>query len=457
MDFPGPRGAFPTYSYANVLLGRVPPATFRDRIVLIGPTSAAAHDDFPTPYTRGATWSFGACRCPALRSTRSWYPSMPLILRMRKGGRWVLGSGGTGDSVARGVAGTERMVRSCRALGAIQDLDETLDLVLEEAMTVVGAEAGILWFWEEEEQVLRARVVRGPGAQQLKGLTLAAGEGLVGAVMVSGRPELIDDARRDPRWAGRFDATTGFPTRSVLVLPLHGRDGPVGVLQFVNKTDGGPFCGDDLEVGLAFAGPAAVAIENSRLFDDRQRLLVSGLRTLAAALDARDPYTRGHSERVTAYALRLAEFLGLSRGERELLERACLLHDIGKIGIRDAVLLRPGPLDEEAWEQMRRHPVIGAEIVAQMEPRRLTEPVRLAVLHHHERWDGSGYPSGLAGEEIPLLARFIALADSFDAMTSDRPYRPARDRKAALAEIRNCAGRQFDPELAALFVRAMGH
>ena len=352
--------------------------------------------------------------------------------------------------------GQNRMVRSCRALGAIQDLDETLDLVLEEAMAVVGAEAGTLWFWDEEEQVLRARVVRGPAARQLKGRTLAAGEGLAGAVLASNRPELVSDARRDPRWAGRFDAATGFVTRSVLVLPLRGREGPVGVLQFVNKTDGGLFGEEDLETGLAFAGPAAVVIENSRLFDDRRRLLVSGLRTLAAALDARDPYTRGHSERVTACALRLAEALGLPRPERELLERAGLLHDIGKIGIRDAVLLRPGPLDEEAWQQMRRHPVIGAEIVGQMEPRRLAEPVRLAVLHHHERWDGSGYPAGLAGEEIPLLARVIALADACDAMTSDRPYRSALGRDEALAEIRRCAGRQFDPELAAAFVRVMG-
>ncbi|MGQ9533347.1 MAG: HD domain-containing phosphohydrolase [Desulfotomaculales bacterium] len=368
----------------------------------------------------------------------------------------ALESGKRDDPGTRGVPGPERMVRSCRALGAIQDLDETLDLVLEEAMTVVGAEAGTLWFWDDEERVLRARVVRGPVAQKLRGLSLAVGEGLAGTVLASGRPLLVRDARQDPRWAGRFDAATGFVTRSLLVLPLHGRDGPVGVLQFVNKTDGGFFEPADLEVGLAFAGPAAVAIENSRLFDDRRRLLVSGLRTLAAALDARDPYTRGHSERVTAYALRLAEALGLPRGERELLERAGLLHDIGKIGIRDAVLLQPGPLDEEAWEQMRRHPVIGAEIVAQMEPRRLTEPVRLAVLHHHERWDGSGYPAGLAGEEIPLLARVIALADAFDAMTSDRPYRRALGREEALAEIRKNAGRQFDPELAAAFVRVMG-
>ncbi len=177
------------------------------------------------------------------------------------------------------------------------------------------------------------------------------------------------------------------------------------------------------------------------------------LLALARALEAKDYETEGHSERVTAYALRLGRALGLRREALEDLRRGALLHDLGKIGIPDAVLRKPGPLTEEEQALMRAHPLIGDRI---LEGLPALQGARGVVRHHHERFDGRGYPEGLQGKEIPLLARIFAVVDAYDAMTSYRPCRRALDPEEALAEIAREAGRQFDPRVVAAFLRTFG-
>lgn len=174
------------------------------------------------------------------------------------------------------------------------------------------------------------------------------------------------------------------------------------------------------------------------------QVLLTVVNSAVKAIEARDPYTRGHSDRVAAYAARLATLLGKGQQEVELLRLAAQLHDIGKIGIRDRILGKPGPLDASEWEEMRRHPVIGEEI---LKPIKLLTPALVVVRHHHERYDGRGYPDGLAGEAIPWSARLVAVADAYEAMTSDRPYRRALPARVALEELAAKAGSQFDPEI----------
>jgi HD-GYP domain-containing protein (c-di-GMP phosphodiesterase class II) len=174
------------------------------------------------------------------------------------------------------------------------------------------------------------------------------------------------------------------------------------------------------------------------------------VRALAAALELRDDITGNHAERVTQLAILLTERVAPELAADPELEYGFLLHDLGKIGIPDAILLKPGPLEPDEFETMRAHPALGERIVARIPY--LSGVARQVVVAHHERWDGAGYPSGLAGEAIPLPARIFALADSFDAMTNDRPYRSALPRERAIEEIRNGAGRQFDPSLTAVFV-----
>jgi putative nucleotidyltransferase with HDIG domain len=177
------------------------------------------------------------------------------------------------------------------------------------------------------------------------------------------------------------------------------------------------------------------------------------LSMLSRAIEARDPYTQGHSARVTAIAEAIARSLGWSEEQLASLRVGGPLHDIGKLAVSDDVLRKEGRLDEDELAEIREHPRIGAKILLRVSSFRDALPY---VLYHHERWDGAGYPSGKAGEEIPVEARVLAIADAFDAMTSDRPYRRALTREQALAEVERCAGTQFDPEIARVFLEVFG-
>jgi len=175
------------------------------------------------------------------------------------------------------------------------------------------------------------------------------------------------------------------------------------------------------------------------------------LTALANAIDVRDPYTRGHVERVTAYAQVIAQQMGCRDGLIEQIRFGSILHDIGKIVIQDEVLLKSAPLTEDEWQRMRQHPITGAEMIKDITYLAAAAPI---IRHHHERWDGSGYPDGLKGEEIPLGARIVAVADSFDAMSIDRPYRDGRALEEAYQEILRCSGTHFDPQVVKAFQRA---
>ncbi len=187
--------------------------------------------------------------------------------------------------------------------------------------------------------------------------------------------------------------------------------------------------------------------ELDRLVEERTNNLLNGL---VSALDLRDSETQWHSRRVGLYARRLAEALGVVGRELDDIERGAMLHDIGKIGVRDAVLLKPGPLNETEWQEMRRHPALGFDILKDI---KFLERARLIPLHHQERWDGSGYPSGLRGPDICLGARIFAVVDTYDAITSNRPYRAARAYEVARMEIERYAGTQFDPDVVAAWLR----
>lgn len=223
----------------------------------------------------------------------------------------------------------------------------------------------------------------------------------------------------------------------------------------------------ELSLLEALGEQAAVALENSRLYFDLRKMYLQIIASLTAAVEAKDNYTANHGGRLAEYSAALALTMGLSRADVEAIRHASLLHDVGKIGTRDSILLKPGPLDQDEYGEIKQHPVIGAEILKPTsvpaaappvpggsvitDPTSFLAEVAHLVRHHHEWFDGRGYPDGLAGEDIPLGARIIAVVDAFEAMTSDRPYRKAMGREEALAEIRRCAGTQFDPRVVEAF------
>jgi putative nucleotidyltransferase with HDIG domain len=216
------------------------------------------------------------------------------------------------------------------------------------------------------------------------------------------------------------------------------------------KLSGEPYTDVDRDIMMFISNSIGIGMENVRLMEQLQVTYVATLRSLIQILEAKDPYTRGHTERVASYSMALANRLQMGPDDMRRILFGSLLHDIGKMGLRDDIINKPGPLTPEEWVQMKLHPVVGAQIVEKMEF--LTGAIDI-VRHHHESWDGKGYPDGLAGENIPLRARIVTVADSFDAMTTDRPYRRALSVAEAVRRLEESAGVQFDPQLARVFVQ----
>lgn len=235
----------------------------------------------------------------------------------------------------------------------------------------------------------------------------------------------------------------------ILFAPFTINNEIFGGLVFANKTDGSGFNEEDIAIATTFAKKVSLRIENNALYEVFYNNLVSTLKSLVMSIEARDSYTKQHSERVTHYALQIANVMKLSEEDIDVIKFGGYLHDIGKIGVKDTVLLKPGKLTDEEFEEIKQHSVIGDNI---LKPIKFFPKERDMIRHHHERYDGKGYPDGLAGKDIPLTARILAVADTYDAMTSTRPYRKALDHSVAIEELIRCSGKQFDPEVVFAFL-----
>lgn len=235
----------------------------------------------------------------------------------------------------------------------------------------------------------------------------------------------------------------------LLIVPLRSERQTLGILFGGEKADGTHLSSVDTKLCDSLASSLAIFLENRMLYDDMQAMFMGTLHALTAAIDAKDSYTHGHSERVALMSRQLAAACGFNEHTCERVYVAGLVHDVGKIGVPEAVLCKPGKLTDEEFEFIKMHPEIGGRILQDI---RQMHDLLPGVLHHHERWDGRGYPHRLAGTDIPLFGRLIGLADAFDAMSSDRTYRKAMNFDDVLSEVRRCAGAQFDPDLAEVFV-----
>lgn len=363
---------------------------------------------------------------------------------------------------ARLYAETHRRLAWLQALRNIDmaitgslDLRVTLGVLLDEVTKQLKVDAAALLLLDPSAGVLRYAAGRGFRTRGIERTRVRLGEGYAGRSALERRALGVNDLSRVGDFARRgLLEEEGFV--ACWVVPMIAKGRVLGVLETFHRSP--VESGEEwLELLEALARQAAIAFENAQLVDDLRRardsLLIAYDATIegwSRALDLRDKETEGHSQRVTDLTVKLAREIGMGEEEIVHVRRGALLHDMGKIGIPDAVLLKPGPLTTEEWDMMRQHPWLAYELLSPIEYLR---PALDIPYCHHEKWDGSGYPRGLKAEEIPLAARLFAVADVWDALTSDRPYRKAWDRERALEYIRQQAGKHFDPRVVELFSR----
>ncbi len=324
-----------------------------------------------------------------------------------------------------------------RALGSTLDLGSMLNATLDAAMHSFAVDSGYVVLRDQASGEIELRAWRGAGDRPVDHRAVRAS--MSEWVVRQGRP-LIFNPSQESDAAENIDAVTG--ALAALCVPLVAVDEVIGAIAVGSHDRNMRFTGEDARLLSTIANHMTIAVGNTELFASVQDAYLATVRALAAAVDAKEPYMRDHSGRVAVLARATAEKMGLSPDQRTAIEMAAYLHDIGRIGISEQILRKPAPLSEEETCTMRHHPMIGANI---LRPVAFPWSIAPVVRHHHEHYDGSGYPAGLRGEEIPLLARVLSVADAYAAMVADRPYRDRLVADDAIAELRRCSGTDFDP------------
>jgi HD-GYP domain-containing protein (c-di-GMP phosphodiesterase class II) len=305
---------------------------------------------------------------------------------------------------------------------------------------------GSLFLIDRDKGMLHSKVCEGLDEQNIY---LSLNLGIAGLVAITGQALNIQDAYSDPRFDNRTDQKTGYHTRCILGVPVKNLAGDVlGVMQAINKA-GGHFDTADIERLEGLAGSVAISLENAMLFDEQDRQFRSILEVMAASIDAKDHLTAGHSKKVTQYAIGIAMELGFGEKELDVLGVAALLHDYGKLGIDDKVLKKPGKLTPQEYSHIQEHVKITRSILDKMHFARKYRLVPLIAASHHERLDGSGYAEGRRDDDIPFMAKILAVADVFEALTAKRHYHEARSAERAFEILEENSGTHFDPNIVA--------
>ena len=339
-----------------------------------------------------------------------------------------------------------------RRLMSVTDLDALLRLIAEATTELLEADRATIFLVDLDRGELWSKVALGMGVGEIR---FPLGTGIAGQVAATGETVNIPDAYADTRFNPEPDRRSGYKTRSLLTYAMKGHDARViGVFQAVNKK-GGPFTEDDEDTLSSLAASAAVAVENAQLVSEQRQLWKTLIETLAVTIDARDQQTAGHSQRVTRYAEVIGREMGLTGNDLEKLRAAALLHDYGKIAVRDGVLQKAGKLDDREFAYMKAHAEKTGEFLAHLEFPRDMRDVPLIAAQHHERMDGKGYPRGLPGADILLGARIVACADVFDALTSPRYYKPAYPLDKTLEIMDGMAGDHLDRDVMAAVHRCL--
>lgn len=396
------------------------------------------------------------------------YCSEPLFFKEKKVGTLeACLQSGTGTEVAQGIARSlewflsleseivnlsSEIVRVYDELSLIQkmsgmlgnemDTEKICRLVLEEGDKILSVRTFIIMLLDGERQELCARFAVGRDRDSVVGYRISCTDGLIGHVFRQGEPVTVCDIAIDGR------LTLPFPATSILCVPLIADTKPVGMMIATDKLSGEEFWSQELQLMGIFAAEVSSALQKANLYEEINKLFLSTVEALATSIDAKDPYTYGHSRRVAEISVAISTEMEMPKERIRKLELASLLHDIGKIGTPESILRKPGMLQPDEYEKIKEHPAKGEEILSMIaEFKEIVSWIR----HHHEWYDGHGYPDSLVEEQIPLEARILAVADSFDAMTSDRPYRKGMPSDAVLKIMEQFSCSQFDPAVVTAF------
>ena len=360
----------------------------------------------------------------------------------------VMGQLQSGESQLGALMGVGRSINS--SLGLKRVLEEVMDSMIE----LMHAERGFLMLRESNGE-LKERIARGIEHSNLDKESIKVSRTIVDKVSVTGEAILTTNAQEDPRFENQM-SVAAYQLRSILCAPLKIKDGLIGVIYVDNRAHAGIFKERELGLITAFADQAAVAIDNAQLFDglqasnkELQDAYRATLEGWVHALDMRDKETEGHTQRVTTLTERLARSMGVSDDDLVHIRRGALLHDIGKMAIPDGILLKPGPLTDDERELIKQHPVYAYDMLKQID---FLLPAIDIPHYHHEKWDGTGYPTGLRGEDIPFAARIFPVIDVYDALVSDRPYRKGLPPEEVRERIKVDSGKHFDPQVVDAFM-----
>lgn len=343
-----------------------------------------------------------------------------------------------------------------RTIAVETNIDTLLKIIAQEIKQALNADRCTVFLLDEEKHELWSKVALGLGMQEIR---FASNLGLAGHVATTGETVNIKDAYTDKRFNKEIDMQTGYKTKTILCMPIRNLSHQiVGVFQVLNKK-GGEFTAKDEDLLIAIGSSAGIALENANLFnkqkiliEEQKQLFSSFIDTLSASIDARDKITSGHSKRVTMYASLICDELNMNEKEKEVIKHASLLHDIGKIGIKDSILQKEGKLTPEEYDHIKQHANITHDILGKIYVSKEFENVAQIASSHHERYDGTGYFQGLKGDNIPLGGRILAVSDVFDAITSKRHYRSKMQIQDAIKILMDGSGSHFDKKIVDVFL-----
>lgn len=340
------------------------------------------------------------------------------------------------------------LVKIGQAVAAEKDIDKLMQTIAEEARDAVQADRCTVFLYDKNTDELWSKVALGLGSHELR---FNASQGLAGHVFRTGEIINIKDAYSDSRFNKEIDLKTGYTTKTILCMPIRNIEQEIiGVFQILNKLSG-YFTQEDEDILVAIGSSAGISLENAKLFARQRELLEeqkvvfdSFISTLAASIDARDKITAGHSTRVRMYSTLIAEKFNMPKEQLEIIQKAAVLHDIGKIGIRDSVLQKEGKLTPEEYKHIQEHVEITHNILEKIHMSDDFRMITEIACSHHEKYDGTGYYRHLKGEEIPFGGRILAVADVFDAITSKRHYRDKMPIQKVIAILIGDSGTHFD-------------